>query len=128
MPVVGLLELDWWDHAKFAVKTAVVEPVDVLDRRDLEVLDAAPGSAVADEFGFEDRVHRCREGVVVAVALGTDGRDRTSFGEPVGVADGPIWDSTVAVMHQPAEVSVFSLPGPDAHLEGVQDKVSAHVL
>lgn len=128
MPVVVRLELDGPNHAELAVESPVVEPVDVLDRRDLEVRDAAPGPLVADEFDFEDRVHRLREGVVVAVALGADRRDRACFGESVGVADCSLLDSAVAVVDQLAEVVAFSLRRPDAHLEGVEDEVGVHVL
>jgi hypothetical protein len=43
------------------VEPAVVEPVDVFGRRDFEIVDASPGSFVADQFGFEERVERLRE-------------------------------------------------------------------
>jgi len=46
--VVLLLELGWWDGADLAVKASVVEPVDVLGDRDLEVVDVLPGPFVAD--------------------------------------------------------------------------------
>jgi len=35
------------------VQAAVVEPVEVLGGGDLEVVDAGPGTLVADEFGLE---------------------------------------------------------------------------
>ena len=41
--MVVLLELDGWDHADLAVEPAMVEPVDVLSGRDLELVDARPG-------------------------------------------------------------------------------------
>lgn len=100
MTVMALLELDRRGHAEFTVQTAVVEPVDVLDRRDLKVLDAAPRSLVADQLGLEDRVPRLREGIVIAVALGPNGRDRTGLSEPVRVANSSVLDSAIAVMDQ----------------------------
>src|SRR5664279_1014038 len=50
---VGGLVLDWWDEPDLPVEPAEVEPVDVLGDRDLEVVDALPRSAVADQFGLE---------------------------------------------------------------------------
>ena len=41
--MVVLLELDGRDHADLAVEPAMVEPVDVLSGRDLELVDARPG-------------------------------------------------------------------------------------
>jgi hypothetical protein len=49
--VVLGLELDGRDEADLAVPVAVVEPVDVLGDRDFEVVDGAPRTLVADEFG-----------------------------------------------------------------------------
>ncbi|MDP4332131.1 hypothetical protein Q7F20_02005 [Curtobacterium sp. A7_M15] len=54
MPVVVVFELVGWDYAEFAVEAPAVEPVDALDRSDLEVLDATPGPFVADQYGFGD--------------------------------------------------------------------------
>src|SRR5680860_1123761 len=50
--VLGLV-LHRWDEADLAVEPAEVEPVDVLSDGDLEVVDALPGPAVADQLGLE---------------------------------------------------------------------------
>ena len=50
--VLGLV-LDRRDEADLPVEPAEVEPVDVLGDGDFEVVDVLPGSAVADQFGFE---------------------------------------------------------------------------
>jgi hypothetical protein len=42
-----------WDVSQLAVQAPVVVPVDVLDGGDLEVVQAAPGAFVADQFGLE---------------------------------------------------------------------------
>jgi len=57
-----VLNLDWWSVADLAVEPAVVEPVDVFSRRDLQIVDAPPGFFIADQFGFEQRVERPGEG------------------------------------------------------------------
>ena len=56
-----VFNLDWWAVANLTVEPAMVEPVDIFGRRNLKVVDAPPGSFVADQFGFEQRVERLRE-------------------------------------------------------------------
>ena len=50
--VVVVFELDRWDVAAGAVEAAVVEPVDVLQRRGFDVVEAPPGAAAADQLGL----------------------------------------------------------------------------
>lgn len=127
MSVLVVFKLDRWDHAEFAVESPAVKPVDVFDRRNLEVLDAAPWTAVADQFGFEDRVHRLREGIVVVVTLGPDGHGRARYREPFCVTDGSIRGSAVVVMDQLRQIAALALPGSDSHVERVEDEIGAHV-
>ncbi|GGM24263.1 hypothetical protein GCM10010129_80870 [Streptomyces fumigatiscleroticus] len=54
--------------AELALEAALVEPVDALGDRDLDVVDAGPRSLVADELGLEQAVERLGQGVVVRVA------------------------------------------------------------
>jgi hypothetical protein len=49
---VALVEFGGWDHADLAVESAVVEPVDVLEGGELEVVEAARGALTADELGL----------------------------------------------------------------------------
>ncbi len=42
-----------WDHADLAVEASVVEPVDVLQCGQFEIVEPTPGTVGADEFGFE---------------------------------------------------------------------------
>jgi hypothetical protein len=67
--VVGGFVFDWRDEADLAVQAAVVEPVDVFGDGDLEVVDAAPGAAVADQFGFEQGVEGFGEGVDAPISV-----------------------------------------------------------
>ena len=46
-----------------------VEPVDLLGDGDLGVVDVHPGSAVADELGFEQAVERLGECVDAPIAV-----------------------------------------------------------
>jgi hypothetical protein len=59
-------ELRGWDVAELAVEAALVEPVDVLGDGDLDVVDAGPGTLVADQLGLEEAVERFGQGVGVS--------------------------------------------------------------
>ena len=48
MTVVAVLVLGRWDEAEFAVESLVVEPVDVFEGGELDVVEAAPGALMAD--------------------------------------------------------------------------------
>ena len=65
--MIGVLELDGRDHADLAVKSPVIEPVDVFRGRDLEVVDALLRALLADQLGLEQRVERLGQSVVVGV-------------------------------------------------------------
>ena len=62
-----------------AVKSAVVEPVDVGEGGELDVVEAAPGPAAVDELPLVEPVEALGEGVV-ALAYRADGGDDTGFG------------------------------------------------
>lgn len=79
-----VLGFDGWDHSDRGVQASVAEPIDVLGHGGLEVIDRSPRPAVPDELGLEQRVEGFGEGVVVAVASGSDGCDRAGLGEPFG--------------------------------------------
>src|SRR5664280_24982 len=85
--VVLGLELNGRDKADLAVKAAVIEPVDVLGDRDLQVVDGPPRAFVADEFGLEQAVERLGHGVVIRVALAANGGASAGFKKALGVAD-----------------------------------------
>ena len=65
--VIGGLELSGRDHPDLAVQTTVVEPVDVLEGRELDVIEAAPGPPV-DQLGLVQAVEGFGERVVIRVA------------------------------------------------------------
>ena len=66
---VGGLVLCGWDEPEFAVEASVVEPVDVLGDRELEIADAVPRAAVADQFALEQRVERLGCGIDAPIAV-----------------------------------------------------------
>jgi hypothetical protein len=81
------LELCRWDIADGLQETAVVEPVDPFQGGVLDLVDALPGAAPADQLGLVQADDRLGQGVVVGVAAGADRGDRPSLGEALGVAD-----------------------------------------
>ncbi len=54
-----------------------------------------------------------------------DGRHGAGVGEPLGVAQCEVFDALVRVVDQPLRITVLTLPGPQAHLQGVQGEVAA---
>src|SRR5664280_2694986 len=123
--VVLGLELNGRDKADLAVKAAVIEPVDVLGDRDLQVVDGAPRAFVTDEFGLEQAVERLGHGVVIRVALAAHGGDRAGLEQALGVADGDVLHAAIGVVHQRGDVVAVASAGPKAHLQGVEREVGA---
>jgi hypothetical protein len=54
---VGCLEFGWWDVATGFEQASVVEPVDVLEGGDLDLLDGSPRATGFDQFGLEQPDH-----------------------------------------------------------------------
>src|SRR5664280_3421234 len=115
--VVLGLELNGRDKADLAVKAAVIEPVDVLGDRDLQVVDGPPRAFVADEFGLEQAVERLGHGVVIRVALAAHGGDRAGLEQALGVADGDVLHAAIGVVHQRGDAAcstclLYTSPSP----------------
>jgi hypothetical protein len=67
--VVVVLELDRWDVAAGAVEAAVVEPVDVLQGGQLDVVEALPLPTAADELGLVETDEGLGGGVDAPVSV-----------------------------------------------------------
>jgi hypothetical protein len=65
--VVSLFQLDGWDVSAVFEQPPMVEPVDVLQDGDLDLLDGLPWTLGFDQFGLEQADHRLGEGVVIGV-------------------------------------------------------------
>ncbi len=106
LTVVGSLERRRGGEAgagfDLAVEASVVEPVDVGERRELDVVETSPWAFRVDQLPLVEPVERLDEGIVVAVALRADRRNDVVVGEPVGVANAEILHSAIAVMNQRA--------------------------
>jgi hypothetical protein len=85
--IVGGLKLRRWDVADGLQEPPVVEPVDPLQGGVLDLVEALPGAAPADQLGLVQPDDGLGEGVVVGVAAGANRGDRAGLGEPLGVAD-----------------------------------------
>ena len=88
--MVGGLELGRWDVADRLQQPAVVEPVDPLQGGVLDLIDAFPGAAPADQLGLVQADDGLGQGVVVGISARADRGDRAGLGEAVGVADSQI--------------------------------------
>ena len=68
----------------------MVVPVDPFEGGQLDVVEALPRSAAADELGLGEAYEGLGGGVVERVALAAHGADGASGVEPVGVAQGQV--------------------------------------
>ena len=69
------------------MNSPVIEPVDVFKGLPLHVLDVAPGSLAVNQLVLVETVEGFSEGIVVAVALGTNRGHDVGTAEPLGVAN-----------------------------------------
>ena len=78
MTVVVVLERcrggESWSWFDLAVQATVVEPVDIGEGGELDIVEAPPRSLRVDQFPFVEPVEALDEGVVVGIALGSDRR------------------------------------------------------
>lgn len=56
--IVNGLKLSGWEHAEFPVEVLVIEPVDIVERGVLHVIQALPGARMADQLGLVEAVER----------------------------------------------------------------------
>jgi len=69
------------DDAKLAVKALMVEPVDVAQRRELDLVESPPRSPGVDQLPLVKGVETLDRGIVVAVAARTDRGDDVALRE-----------------------------------------------
>jgi hypothetical protein len=81
------LRLFWRDVADGFQEPAMVEPVDPLQGGVLDLVDALPWAARANQLGLVAADDRLGQRVVVGVTTRTDRGDRPGLGEPLDVAD-----------------------------------------
>lgn len=74
------------DVSDCAGKASVVEPIDPPEGLPFDGGDGLPRRATVDHLGLDQADDRLREGIVVAVADGSDGRLDPCIGAPLGVA------------------------------------------
>src|SRR4029450_10916170 len=90
LTIVGGLEFSGWEVADLTVESVVVEPVDVAQGGEFDLLEGAPGSVAAGQLGVDEPDGRLGQAVVVAVADRADRRRRPDLGQPGGVAQGGV--------------------------------------
>ena len=103
--VVGGLGLGRRDVADGFEQAAVVEPVDPLQRGELDGLQAAPRATPVYHLGLEQAVDRFGEGVVVGVADAADRGFDPGLGETFGVAQRKVLPGfNRSLQHQPEPI------------------------
>ena len=85
--VERLLELRRWYVTDLAVQPAVVEPIDVLEGLDLDLINLPPRAAPADQLGLVEPDPRFGQGVVIRISDRPDRGGDPVFGEALGVDD-----------------------------------------
>jgi len=70
-----------------------------------------PGSLLANHFGLEETMEGFGQGVVVAVAAGSDRGHGAGLGEALRVTDSQVLDAAVGVIDQTVKAGTAS--GPD---------------
>src|SRR5690606_30456896 len=98
--LVHRLELRRRDVSDRAEKPAVVEPVDPLERGELDILEVAPRPVRADQLRLVEPVDRLGESVVVRVADAADRGCDPRLRQPLGVANRQVLHATIAVMNE----------------------------
>ena len=68
-------------------QSSVVEPVDPVERCELDGFECAPRSSPVDDLGLVEADHGLGEGVVIAVADAADGGLQAGLEQPLGVFD-----------------------------------------
>ncbi len=110
--VEHLLELRGRDVADLAVQPPVVEPVDVLERGELDLVAGAPRSLPADQLGLVQADRGLGHRVVVAVPDAPNRRCDAVLGETLGVDDrGGLTGFKRSSQHWPVGVTVVARRG-----------------
>src|SRR5450759_2183693 len=97
--VVHHLLLCRWDVSDLGVQAAVVPPVDVLERGELDLLWRLPRPLAVDELALVEADGRLGHGVIVRVAGSTDRRGDPGLGEALRVADRGVLAAADALMY-----------------------------
>ena len=80
--------------------SAIIEPVHPFERGELDVFDAPPGAASADDLGLVEAIDRLSERVVIGVTNTADRAFDARLDESVGIADRQVLTTSIAVMDE----------------------------
>jgi hypothetical protein len=86
-------------------QSAIVEPVDPLERGELDRLEASPRPLSPDQLGLVESVDRLGERIVVTVADAADRGLDAGLGEALGVFNRDVLNAAVAMMDEAAAVN-----------------------
>lgn len=98
--VVIFLRFSRRDVSYWLQKTPVVEPVDPLERCELDGFEVSPRPTPMNDLGLVKPVDRFCERVVIGVAYAPDRGVDACFCQPLGIANGHVLDTPLRVMHK----------------------------
>lgn len=106
------LDFDRGAVFELAVEALVVPPPDPLERRELDLLDRAPGPATTDQLGLVEPVDRLGESIVIRIADGLSRWLRAELDDPIGVDDREVVGAVIGVVDYPGQVAAGAPRGP----------------
>jgi hypothetical protein len=126
LTVVGSLEFGWRDITTGLEETPVVEPVDVLEGGNLDLLDGVPRPTRLDQLRLEQSDDRLGQRVVDASPIDpTDGSIPASASRSVKAID--VYCPGIVVMDQSGQVGdTVATAGPHGVLKCVEHQTGLH--
>src|SRR5262249_19884093 len=102
----------------------MIEPIDPLKSRVLDIVHVTPPPTSTHHFGLAHPDDRPRKSVALGVPAAADRPDEPTFREPLGVADRQILHPTIAMMNQLAAL----WPCMQSLLERIEGNVASQRL
>jgi len=88
LTVVEVFDLGRWSLADLAVQATMVEPVDVLEGGELQLIEGAPGPAPSDQLALVEPDGRFGDRVVDRIADRSHRWCRTDLSQALGETNG----------------------------------------
>jgi hypothetical protein len=100
----------------------VIEPIDPLERGELDGLEVTPRSFGSDHFGLEEADDGFSERIIVRVATAAHRRLDPGIGQTFRIPHRDVLRAAIAVMEQIAGVRVTAVV--DRLVQGIEDEIS----
>src|SRR5438477_2615603 len=105
----------------------MVVPIDPFERGELDLVDRLPRSSAVDQLGLVESDRRLREGVVIAVAHGSNRGVGAGVDKALSEGKGGELAARIRVQHEPlADRLAVVVACPQRHLQGVEHEARLH--